>query len=129
MSPTEIVRSYLKAMEARDLDTARQFLHDDVDMVFPGGHRPDGPESITQGSSSRYRRIGKIIDGYDEGQTDGRTVVYCYGTLHGEWPDGEPFSGIRFVDRFELIEGKISAQWVWNDSGEARLTRATDTTA
>ena len=125
MTPIEIVRSYLKAMEARDLDTARRFLGDEVEMIFPGGRRPSGPEAIAQGSNSRYRRIAKTIDGFDLGETDGRTVIYCHGTLHGQWPDGESFAGIRFVDRFELFLGMTVAQWLWYVIVVARFSPAT----
>ncbi len=128
MTPIEIVRSYLQAMEVRDLETARGFLADHVEMIFPGGRRPRALEDIVQASSGRYRRIGKAIDGFDVGQTAGHAIVYCRGTLHGEWPDGGAFSGIRFVDRFEISGGRIIAQWVWNDSGEARLAHYAERT-
>ncbi len=39
--------------------------------------------------------------------------------LAGEWPDGTPFDGIRFIDRFELADGKLARQEVWNDLAEA----------
>jgi hypothetical protein len=46
--------------------------------------------------------------------------VYVLGTLHGRWLDGRTFEGIRFVDRFEIRDGKIRSQEVWNDAGEVR---------
>ena len=36
-------------------------------------------------------------------------------TLSGEWPDGEVFSGIRFVARFTIRGGRLVDQAVWND--------------
>ena len=36
----------------------------------------------------------------------------------GSWLDGSGFSGIRFVDRFELEGEPIVAQMVWNDIAE-----------
>jgi hypothetical protein len=45
-------------------------------------------------------------------------VVYCSGTLEGVWLDGSAFSGIRFIDRFEVAGGRIVRQDVWNDLGE-----------
>jgi hypothetical protein len=47
-------------------------------------------------------------------------VVYIKGTLSGEWPDGTPFEGIRFIDRFEIKGGKLISQEVWNDIAEER---------
>jgi hypothetical protein len=48
---------------------------------------------------------------------DGTRVVYIRGTLHGQWPDGTDFAGIHFIDRFELRDGLIRRQNVWNDAG------------
>jgi hypothetical protein len=39
------------------------------------------------------------------------------------WADGSSFEGIRFIDRFELVTGKIQRQDVWNDLGEAQKTK------
>ena len=47
-------------------------------------------------------------------------VVHCHGTLSGEWPDGEAFAGIRFIDRFEVQGELLHRQDVWNDLGEHR---------
>ena len=33
---------------------------------------------------------------------------------------GACFEGIRFIDRFEVIDGKITKQDVWNDMAEVR---------
>ena len=57
---------------------------------------------------------------YEESWQGDQTVVYCRGVLKGEWPDGGEFSGIRFVDRFEVIKGKLVRQDVWNDLAEMR---------
>jgi len=53
----------------------------------------------------------------------GETIVYSIGTLYGEWPDGTPFEGNRYVDRFVVRGGKIVQMDVWNDSAERLLTR------
>ncbi len=49
------------------------------------------------------------------------TIVYNLGTLYGEWPDGTPFEGNRYVDRFVVRSGKIVQMDVWNDSAERIL--------
>ena len=50
-------------------------------------------------------------------------MVYNSGTLYGEWPDGTPFEGNRYIDRFEVRDGKIVKMEVWNDSAERLLVR------
>ena len=120
----EIVKTYLAACEARDFDTADGLAADDLEMIFPGGVSLPRPSAVAGNSGSRYRRIGKRFDGFDVARNeDGRMIVYSYGVLVGEWLDGEAFDDIRFIDRFEVADGKITSQRVWNDSGEARIAR------
>ncbi|WP_370301221.1 hypothetical protein [Pseudooceanicola sp.] len=68
----------------------------------------------------RYRFVKKSYDGHDAMSDGGNAVVYCRGTLSGEWPDGTAFSGIRFIDRCEVTDGKITLQEVWNDIAEVK---------
>lgn len=115
---------YLAAMEARDLAAAQAFVAPDAVFVFPGGVQRRDLAAIIAGSGTRYRRIAKSVDRCDLVPGVGnRAVVYVLGTLHGLWPDGAAFAGIRFIDRFEFREELITRQEVWNDSGEARLAR------
>lgn len=58
------------------------------------------------------------------GATDAEAIVYNIGTLYGEWPDGTPFEGHRYVDRYVVKHGKILQMDVWNDSAERMLVRA-----
>lgn len=119
MSPTpsaaETVRAFLTAMEERDMDKARSFLADGFVMTFPGGARFAELEELVAWSRPRYRFVRKSYEAFDESSGDGRTAVYCFGTLSGEWLDGTAFSGIRFIDRFEVVGGKLADQKVWND--------------
>ncbi|SFD24440.1 SnoaL-like domain-containing protein [Bosea sp. CRIB-10] len=120
--PKALALRYLAAMEQRDLDAARSLVSEDAVFVFPGGARRSDVSAIVAGSSGRYRSIAKHIERCDLCQrADGTVVVYVLGSLYGQWPDGSAFSGIRFVDRFEIAGGLIARQEVWNDSGEIRL--------
>ena len=123
--PRALALRYLAAMERRDLDAVRGFVSEDAEFVFPGGARRSDLAAIVKGSSGRYRSIAKHIERCDlcEGG-DGTATVYVLGSLYGQWPGGAAFSGIRFVDRFEIAGGLIRRQEVWNDSGEARLAAA-----
>src|SRR5262245_41531163 len=102
-------------MERRDLAAARTFLAPGFFMVFPGGRRFDTLEQLVDWARGRYRRALKKYDRFD---TAGDTV-YCFGSLYGELLDGTPYSGIRFIDRFTVKDGKLVDQNVWNDMGEA----------
>ncbi len=118
----QIVQDYLAAMEARDLDTALGFLSDGFRMTFPGGETFTRPDQLMDWAKSRYRSVGKTYSGFDEIPSPDGAVVYCFGTLHGTWLDGTAFEGIRFIDRFEVKDGKLTDQQVWNDMGEYRLS-------
>jgi len=120
--PSAQVHQFLDCLSRRDLDAARRFLADGYSLHFPGADAMYSLDELIQWSSSRYRTITKTFDNTEcFGDAQGRTVVYCTGSLSGEWPDGSTFTGIRFIDRFELSAGKITRQEVWNDLAESRL--------
>jgi 4-oxalocrotonate tautomerase family enzyme len=117
--PAELVRDFLAAMEARDLDRARNMLGAGFHMTFPGDTRMTTLEDLVAWAGPRYRSITKTYRGFDAMQSEGEAaIVYCRGTLSGEWPDGTPFEGIRFIDRFEVTHGVLTCQEVWNDLAE-----------
>lgn len=118
--PGDLVRAFLGAMEARDLDKARTFLADGFAMTFPGGARFSALEELVAWAKERYRCVRKSYENFDECFGENGMVVYCSGTLSGEWPDGTPFAGVRFIDRFAVDGGKLMEQSVWNDLAESR---------
>jgi hypothetical protein len=122
------VVTYLQAMERRDFVAARAFVADGrVAMTFPGDRRFNAVEQIAGNSAGRYRRVQKNITRKQAwNMADGRIGVLVSGTLYGEWTDGEPFEGIRFVDWFELEQGLIVRQDVWNDTAERMIQRAAE---
>lgn len=115
MNPEQAVRRYLEAMERRDLAAAKALLAPGFHMVFPGGRRFDTLEALVEWAADRYRSARKTYERFDACDE----AVYCFGTLHGERLDGTPYSGIRFIDRFTVREGRLVDQQVWNDMGEA----------
>lgn len=120
-NPAEIVRKFLSAMQSRDLETAQGVLAEGFAMVFPGAEPMTSLAALIDWSKPRYNYVIKAYDGFDTMQSAGdAAIVYCRGTLSGEWPDGTLFEGIRFIDRFEVVGGKITKQDVWNDIAETR---------
>jgi len=117
--PSETVRNFLSAMERREMDTAQSVLAEGFTMVFPGTGEMYKLSELVEWARPRYHFVRKSYDGFDALQSDGEAaIVYARGTLSGEWLDGATFQGIRFIDRFEVIEGKLVRQDVWNDMGE-----------
>ena len=118
--PEETVRAFLAALEARDLEAARARLAPGAVMTFPGGAVFETLEALIDWARPRYRSVGKTVERVETLPGEGCAVVWCVGALHGVSHDGAPFEGIRFVDRFEIADGLIRRQDVWNDMGEAR---------
>lgn len=112
------VRAFLLAVENRDLVSAQSLVSEDFTMVFPGDRRMASLSDFSNWAGTRYRFVRKSYDRFDVADD----VVYSVGMLSGEWLSGNPFSGIRFIDRFELKDGLIVLQQVWNDLGETKST-------
>jgi len=121
--PEALVRDFLAAMQARELDRAATFLAPGFAMHFPGTPPMHTLAELIAWSKPRYQSIGKTYDGFDTAMSGGTPVVYARGTLHGVWPDGRPFEGIRFIDRFEIENDLLTRQEVWNDLAETRAAQ------
>jgi ketosteroid isomerase-like protein len=115
-----LVRRFLDAMERRDLDAAAALTAPGFAMTFPGNARFERLADLVDWARPRYRFVRKRYDRVDVAPADDHTAVYCFGTLEGEWPDGTPFAGIRFIDRFAVRDGRLVDQLVWNDLAESR---------
>ena len=115
----DIVRTYLRLMEARDLEAASAYLADEVTIVFPGGRTFTSLAEQVASSAGRFRSVTKTFERVDVASDEDQYVVYVFGTLRGESLDGSAFEGIRFIDRFVLEDGLIVSQMVWNDLAES----------
>ena len=121
-----IVEEFLEASMIPDPVRARTYMAPDVKITFTGGRKFDDPAGTAAFNAARYRVVKKKFERTDvvAGGTDEETVVYNTGTLYGQWPNGDPFEGNRYVDRFVVRHGKIVRMDVWNDSAEILLIRA-----
>ena len=115
------VRAFLSAMEARDLASAERYLAANVVMQFPGAPPMQQLSDVVEWATTRYRRVSKIFYAVDLCRypncdtSTTHSVVVCHGELAVEWLDGSTSTGVRFIDRFELTDGLITRQDVWND--------------
>ena len=117
---SDVVQSFLQAMQNRDLGTAQSFLHPGFRMCFPGGVVMHSLQEMITWAQQRYNSITKHYAHFEESWQGDATVVFCHGTLQGTWPDGQSFEGIRFMDRMQVQDGLITQQDVWNDLAEHR---------
>ena len=125
-TPAELVIEYLRLVMIPDPVAAGPFVSPDLQIVFTGGRAMREPADCTAFNATRYRWVKKRLDRTETvaGGTPELTVVYSLGTLHGQWPDGRPFEGNRYVDRYEVRHGLITRLDVWNDSAEWLLVSA-----
>jgi len=125
-TPAAVVDEYLRLLMIPDPASARRFVAPDLCIRFTGGRAMRDPGECSAFNATRYRWVKKRIEHTETvaGGNDEATVVYSIGTLHGEWPDGTPFEGNRYVDRYVVRHGRIAQMEVWNDSAEWLLVRA-----
>ena len=60
-----LVRSYLEAMEQRDLAAASAMLAPGFRMLFPGGRAFDSLSALVQAARGRYRSANKRYERFD----------------------------------------------------------------
>jgi hypothetical protein len=118
----EIVEKFLVASMVPDPETAATYVSPALQLTFTGGRRFSHPRESSAFNAMRYKWVKKKMERTDVVPGQGETIVYNLGTLYGEWPDGTPFEGNRYVDRFVVRGGKIVQMDVWNDSAERILT-------
>jgi hypothetical protein len=126
----EIVNEFLRLIMIPDPASASRYTAPDMKIIFTGKRAMRAPAECTQFNASRYKWVKKSIERTDvvissvDEAARGETVVYSIGTLYGQWPDGTPFEGNRYVDRYVVTHGLITQMDVWNDSAEWMLVRA-----
>lgn len=117
-----IAKDFLEASMIPDPAKAASFLADDATIFFTSGTLMTNPREMAAYNASRYKWVKKKLGIFDVAIADDCVVVYSVGTLFGEWPNGTPFEGNRYIDRFEIRNQKITRIDVWNDSAERILS-------
>lgn len=125
-TPAEIVDEYLRLLMIPDPTAASAFIAPDLQIRFTGNRAMKHPSECSAFNAQRYAWVKKRMERTEvvAGGTEAETVVYSLGTLYGAWPDGTPFEGNRYVDRYVVRNGRITQMDVWNDSAEWLLVRA-----
>ena len=126
----EIVNEFLRLIMLPDPIAASRYTAPGMKIFFTGWRAMSEPADCTKFNASRYKWVKKRIERTEtviagsNGAAPDEFVVYSLGTLYGEWPDGTPFEGNRYVDRYVVKAGLITDMDVWNDSAEWLLVRA-----
>jgi hypothetical protein len=122
----QLVEEFLRVIMIPDPVRARAFIAPDMRIRFTGGREMHDPADCSLFNKGRYAWVKKRFERTDvvAGATDEEAIVYNIGTLYGAWPDGTPFEGNRYVDRYVVRHQRIVQMDVWNDSAEWLLVRA-----
>jgi hypothetical protein len=128
LTPAELVDEYLRLLMIPDPAAARRYAAPGLRIRFTGGRAMSDPAECAAFNAGRYRWVKKRIERTEtvqpQPQDGADVIVYSLGTLYGEWPDGTPFEGNRYVDRYVVRDGLIVQMEVWNDSAEWLMVRA-----
>lgn len=127
VTAAEVVNEFLRLIMLPDPVSARRFTAPGLRIRFTGGRPMSDPGECTNFNASRYKWVKKRIERTEtvaHAPSDEAVVVYSLGSLYGEWPDGTPFDGNRYVDRYVVRGGLITEMDVWNDSAEWLMVRA-----
>lgn len=119
MSAIELVQTFLRTMEAGDLESAEAMIAKNARIIFPNNEFTSQREMVDS-AKERYQWVKKTFDEIDHfTRDDGAEIVYIMGTLYGVNNQDVAFEGIRYIDRFVVIDNKITEQSVWNDLAES----------
>lgn len=126
LGPAALVDEFLRLLMIPDPQAASAFTAPDLRIRFTGKRLMTQPAQAAAFNAGRYAWVKKRFERTEvvAGGTPESTVVYSLGTLYGAWPDGTPFEGNRYVDRYIVRQGRITEMDVWNDSAEWLLVRA-----
>jgi limonene-1,2-epoxide hydrolase len=112
--PRAVVEEFFDRMEHdEERATIGELFAADTIITLPGTTftGPDAPRAFLDFLAPRYEWAAKEFDRW---VTTDETVV-SIGTLYGVDTDGEAFSGVRYVDVYEIEDGLIRRLDVYND--------------
>jgi limonene-1,2-epoxide hydrolase len=124
MQPAEVVASFLDALNRSDADAAGALTARQAPMVYPGGTVLHDVAEFLRWARTRYRRATYTYQRFDVIAQGDRAVVYAVGSIDGELNDGEAFSQVRVIDRFEVQDGIIVSKEAWSDVADLLRKKA-----
>ena len=112
-TPREVAEEFFAWMEDERRETVGELFADNAVITLPGAtfEGPDAASEFLAHLAPRYEWAAKEFERWIE--TD-REVV-SIGTLYGVDNDGEEFSGVRYVDVYEVEDGLVQRVDIWND--------------
>jgi ketosteroid isomerase-like protein len=113
-TPRDVVETFFGRMaDPADRATVGDLFSEEAIISVPGETfgPPDAVAAFLAYLEPRYETASKAFDSW----TVAGDRVISQGTLYGIDNDGEPFEGVRYVDVYELADGRIERLDVYND--------------
>ncbi|MFC5972117.1 nuclear transport factor 2 family protein [Halomarina salina] len=113
-TPRAVVEELFERMaDEQRRGTIRELFAPTAVITLPAARfeGPDAADEMLDWFSSRYEWADKEFDRW---VVSGKDVV-CLGTLYGVDSKGERFDGVRFVDVYEVTDGRVERMVVHND--------------
>lgn len=112
-TPRAVVEEFFDRMADERRDTIAELFADDAVVTLPGARfsGPDAPGEFLAFLAPRYEWAEKEFDRWLESGAE----VVSIGTLSGVDRAGDAFEGVRYVDVYEVVDGRITRLDIWND--------------
>jgi|TARA_B110000503_G_scaffold143755_1_gene248069 4-oxalocrotonate tautomerase family enzyme len=98
-----VVSEFIDAIVRHDLADARTFLADGFEIILPGGQHVVSTEELDE---NFFLHFLSIINVESRIEAFGPLVFYSGTILSNALEGGNP-SGVRYIDRYELEQGRI----------------------
>jgi ketosteroid isomerase-like protein len=116
----DTARDFMDAMERGDLAAATALCASRYALLVPGGKRCSSLAEFVEFGRGRYLELHKVEREFDACESAAGIVVYAHGVMNGRWLDGSAFAGLRYVDRFLIVDGRVLELQILNELGEHR---------
>ncbi|MNL34386.1 hypothetical protein D3C87_1563570 [compost metagenome] len=105
-------------MHRADAEAARRTLAPAYELVFPGPASFTNVGAIFEWFAKRYSVARYSYGAMDAIELPHRVIVYATGSVDGTLLDGTRFEGVRYIDRFDIVNDKITRKEVWSDMAD-----------
>ena len=113
-----LIHEFIDAVHRGDSDAARRTLAPGYELVFPGPTSFSDVAAIFEWFAKRYSFARYRYDHMDVIESPQRQIVYATGRVEGTLLSGKHFEGVRYIDRFDIVNGRIARKEVWTDMAD-----------
>lgn len=114
----QLILEFIDAVHRGDAQAARCTLAPTYELIFPGPTSFTDVGLIFEWFAKRYSFARYRYGHMEVIESPERMVVYAAGSVEGTLLSGAHFDGVRYIDRFDIVAGKIARKEVWTDMAD-----------